>query len=111
MIEKILKASGLPYRQSYFPRLPSRTCVVYFDDVELDGADRVTPLSAAGLPCIYHHDIRLELYAIQADAASEAVLEAQIRAQGLTFKKYDREWLPDVQRYLTNYELSYTSKS
>ena len=112
MIEEILRASGLQHRQGSSPaRLPANTFVYYFDDVELDAPDRVTSSTAAGLPYICHHDIRLEVYELQADPAAEAALEAQIRARGLTFKKYDREWLQSVQRYLVNYELSYTTKT
>ena len=110
MIEIILTASGLPFRESFFPRLPAETCVVYQEDVELDGPDAVTPPDG-GLPCICHHDVLLELYALKADPKAEAALETAIRARGLTFKKYSREWVPIVQRYMTNYELSYTSKT
>lgn len=112
MVKQILTASGLQHRQGSSPkRLPDSTVVYYFDDVELDAPDRVTPATAAGLPCIYHHDVRLEVYEPQADPAAEAALEAQIRARGLAFTKYDREWLPSVQRYLVNYEMSYTTKT
>lgn len=112
MIKEILTASGLQHRRGSSPkRLPDSTFVYYFDDVEMDGADRVTPSTTTGLPCIYHHDVRLEVYEPQADPAAEAALEAQIRARGLTFTKYDREWLSSVQRYLVNYELSYTTKT
>ena len=112
MVKEILTASGLQHRRGSSPkRLPDSTVVYYFDDVELDAPDRVTPSTAAGLPCICHHDVRLEVYEPQADPAAEAALEAQIRARGLTFKKYDREWLQSVQRYLVNYEISYTTKT
>ena len=112
MLKQILTASGLPHQQGGSPaRLPAHTVVHYFDDVEQDGPDRVTPATAAGLPCICRHDVRLEVYEPQADPAAEAALEAQIRARGLTFKKYERDWLQSVQRYLVNYELSYTTKT
>ena len=112
MIKEILTASGLQHRRGSSPaRLPGSTIVYYFDDVELEGPDRVTPPTAAGLPCIYHHDVRLELYALQEDPAAEAALEAQLRARGLAFVKYEREWLTNVQRYLTEYELTYTTKT
>ena len=99
MIKDILTASGLQHREGSSPaRLPAEPFVYYFDDVELDGADVVTPPAGAWLPGIYHHDVRLELYTTQADPAAEAALEAQIRARGLTYQKYTREWLADVQR-------------
>ena len=112
MINEILKASGLEHRNGDSPlRLPNHTVVYIFEDVEQDGADPVTPPAGAWLPCIYHHDVRLEMYELQADPAAEAALEAQLRARGLTYKKYDRVWLRDAQRYQVNYELSYTAKT
>lgn len=110
MINTILTASGLLYRHGSSPaRLPAGTFVYVFDDVELDTPDRVTPPAGAWLPCICHHDVRLEVYELEADPTAEAALEAQIKAHGLSFKKHDREWLQSVQRYLVNYELSYTT--
>lgn len=109
MIEEILTASGIQYRES-FMRLPANTCAVYFDETEIEAPDQVTP-PAEGLPCIVHHDVRVELYALKADPESEKALEAAIRARGLTYKKYGREWVQAAQRYLTTYELTYTSKN
>ncbi|MBQ2437443.1 MAG: hypothetical protein II265_05060 [Clostridia bacterium] len=111
MVNEILTASGIEYRQAWFPRLPANTCAVYFDDVEMDGPDPVTPLTSDGLPCVVHHDILVEMYEPKQDPAAEAALEAAIRATGLTFKKYDRVWLQSLQRYQVNYEFNYTTKT
>lgn len=111
MIKEILTASGLPHRRSHWFKPPAGTYAVYFDDVEIIGADRVTPATAAGLPRIYRHDGSIELYAPALDPVAEAAIEAQILVRGLTFHKEDAYWLQDVQRFQTVYTLSYTSKT
>lgn len=40
MIEEILTASGIPFRQGRYLNPPSTTYAVYFDDQEVDGATR-----------------------------------------------------------------------
>lgn len=110
MTKDILTASGVPFRRSHFFKPPAGTYAVYFDDVETDGADRVTPATAAGLPCIYRHNVSVELYAPALDPLAEAAVESQILARGLTFHKEDAYWLQDVQRFQTVYTFSYTSK-
>ena len=111
MIKEILTASGIEHRRSHFFTPPTGTYAVYFDDVETDGADRVTPATAAGLPRIYRHDVSVELYAPALDPVAEAAIEAQILARGLPFHKEDAYWLQDVQRFQTVYTFSYTSKT
>lgn len=104
MIEKVLTASGVPYRQTRFLRPPAGTYAVYMDDVETDGPD--------GIPCIFHHDATVELYAPNpADSAdAEAAVEAALRAAGLHWKKQSRYWIQSEQRYQTIYEFTYTEK-
>lgn len=110
MIKDILTAAGVPHRQSRFPKPPAETYAVYFDDVEVDAADPVTPATQAGLPRIYHHDVRVEIYEPKPDDTTEAAIEAELDARGLPWSKEDRYWLQDVQRYQVLYEFSYTSK-
>ena len=111
MIREILTASGVQFRRSHWFNPPADTYAVYFDDVDVDGADRVPSTTAAGLPRIYKHDVTVELYAPALDPAAEAAIEAQILARGLTFHKEDAYWLQDTQRFQTVYTLSYTSKT
>lgn len=111
MINEILSAAKVEHAQGRFIRMPNGTHAVYFDDVEVEGPDRVTPPTAAGLPRIYHHDVTIELYEPAPDDAAEAAIEAELDARGLSWTKQDRYWLKDLQRYQTIYELSYTSKS
>lgn len=111
MIEEIMAEAGIPYREGFYPRLPDdATCAVYVDDCETDGPDRIDAQMAAAMPCIYRHNVHIEVYEAKRDAAAEAALEASIRARGLDYKKQGREWLSDVQRYLINYEISYAVK-
>jgi hypothetical protein len=110
MVRSILTASGLPFRRSHFHKPPEATYAVYFDDVEVDGPDRVETLAASGLPRIYRHDVSIEVYAPYPDDAAEAAIEAAMKARGLLWHKEDRYWLQDVQRFQTVYTFSYTAK-
>lgn len=108
MIKDILTASGVKFQRSHFFTPPVGTYAVYFDDVERDGADRVT---AANLPGIYRHDCSIELYASAFDPAAESAIEAAMTARGVDWHKDDAYWLQDVQRFQTVYTFSYTSKT
>ena len=109
MIKEILTAVGVPFRRSRFLKPPDGEYVVYFDDVERDGAD---PVSTDGrrLPGVYRHNIRLELYEPQANDNIETAIEAELDAYGLPWAKEDRYWLKDERVYQVLYEFSYTTK-
>ena len=103
MIESILTASGLPYRQTRFAKPPAGSYVVYSDSIRTDGPD--------GLPWIYHHSPTVVLYnAHRPDPAAEDALERAIAAAGLQYEKEGPEWDDQAQRYETIYEFSYTEK-
>lgn len=107
MITRLLTAAGVRHRQGRFLKPPEGTYAVFFDDLEVDAADRVMGVRA---PRIYHHDVLVELYEPKPDPEAEAAIEAALDAEGLAWTKEDREWLQDVQRYQVLYEFSYTSK-
>lgn len=102
MINEILTASGVPYRETQFPRLLNKTCAVYLDDVDADGADDLT--------CIFTHNITIELYAPKPDPTAEANIEAQLNSRGIKWSKQTRYWLQSEQRYQTIYEFAYIEK-
>ena len=101
----------MEHAQGRFLRLPAGTCAVYFDDIEAETADRVTPPTPEGLPRIYHHDVSVEVYEPTPDDATETAIEAELDARAIPWTKQDRYWLKDLQRYQTVYEFAYTSKS
>ena len=111
MVSEILTAAGVLHARASFPRLPAETCAVYFDDLEVITADRVTPPTSAGLPRIYKHNVTIELYAPMQDDAIETAIEDELDARGLEWEKQDRYWLKDSQRYQTVYGFTYTSKT
>ncbi len=110
MIKEILTAAGVMHRRGRFIRPPAGNYAVYFDDVSTDGADPVSPAASGGLPTIYHHDVRVELYESKPEDAMEAAIEAELNARGLPWSKEDRYWLQDEQRYQVLYNFSYTTK-
>ena len=102
MVDKILTASGVPYRRGKFTGKAS-TYAVYTDDITTDGPD--------GLPeMLLRHDITVELYESKPDDAAEAALEAAISAAGLQWEKQDRYWLQSEQLYQVVYEFNYNEK-
>lgn len=102
MIETILSAARLPYRQARFPDPPPVTYAVYFDEVTATGAD--------GYNCIFTHDVMVELYEPTQDADAEAAMEAALNDQGLPWTRQARYWLQNVQRYQVIYEFTYYEK-
>lgn len=110
MIKDILTASGVTFAQGRFITMPEETHAVYFDDTDVETADRTgTPI--ANMPRIIHHDVTVELYEPAPDDAAEAAIEAELDARGLPWTKQDRFWLKDAQRYQVIYETNYTLKS
>ena len=110
MVKNILTAAGIPFRQGRFPKPPTGTYAVYFDDKDVDGADWLQTVPAEGLPCVYHHDVTVEVYEPKPDDEAEAAIEAAFKAQGLPWAKEDRYWLQSEQMYQVIYEFSYTDK-
>lgn len=111
MVREILTAAGVEHAQARFLRLPAGTCAIYFDDIEVDAADRVTPPAPVGTPRIYNHSVTVEVYEPAPDPATEAAIEAELDARALPWSKQDRYWLQDSQRYQVIYEFSYTNKT
>ena len=104
MIDKILTAAGIPFRQARWPDPPEGTYALTFDDVKADGPD--------GMPArIFTHNVTVELYEDVADPEAEAAFEAQLAAEGIHGTKQGRYWLDSIQRYQTIYEFTYITKT
>ena len=108
MIKDILTAAAVPFKQGRYIGPPAETYAVYFDDVEVNGADPVP--TSVKLPRICTHDARIELYEPKPDDVAEAAIEAELNARGLPWTKEDRYWLKDAQRYQVLYEFTFYSK-
>lgn len=103
MINNILTASGLPYRETqWIGSPPAETYGIYLDDVDADGSDFETR--------IFTHNITVELYEPKPDPEAERALETELNAKGLKWTKQSRYWLTDAQRYQVIYEFSYIEK-
>lgn len=111
MIKEILTAAGVLHRRGRFLSPPAGTYAVWFDDIDADGADPVSPATPGGLPRIYHHNARVELYEAKPDDEKEAAIEAELDARGIPWTKEDRYWIQTEQRYQVLYDFSYTSKT
>ena len=104
MINSILKATGIPFKETMFPRaVPDKTYAVYMDDVEVGGSDYEN--------LVQTHNITVELYEPKADPNAEAAIEAQLNANGLHYSKQARYWIPEAQRFQVIYEFTYITKT
>ena len=102
MINKILKNAGVKYKHTRFPSPPTGTYAVYMDDMDSDGPD--------GINILITHFCTVEVYLSASDDTTERAIEKAIDKEGLKWKKQDRYWLQDVQRYQVVYEFTYIEK-
>lgn len=103
MVSELLTAAGIPNRCSRFTSPPAGTFATWTDDVTTDGPDGMPP-------CIFTHNVTVELYEFRPDAAAVAAIEAALSARGLHWSKQDRYWIASEQMYQTIYEYSYIEK-
>lgn len=103
MVKEILTAAGIKERGSRFVKPPAETYAVWMDDITADGPDCMPP-------CIFHHNVTVELYALRPDPTAEAALEAEMTARGLHWTKQSRFWIQSEGMYQTIYEFNYTEK-
>ena len=106
MINAILTASGIPYRQGRFLNPPASTYAVTFDDHEVSGPD----VLSSGASMVVRHDCMVELYEPKPDPEAEAAFEAALLSNGIAWTKQDRYWLQNTQRYQVIYEFTYHEK-
>lgn len=103
MVKEILTAAGIQERGARFLKPPAGTYAVWRDDLDTDGPDNLAP-------CIFTHNVTIELYEPKKDAAAVASLEAQLNARGLHWTKQDRFWISSEQFYQTIYAFNYIEK-
>lgn len=102
MVNEILNATGLPYKESRFLKPPKETYAVYMDAVERRGGDNINLIS--------RHDITLELYEYRPDPEAEKALENQFDSRGIEYTKQPRYWIQEEQIYQVVYDFSYHKK-
>lgn len=96
-IAKMIKDIGIEWRYSHFSHTPAPPYVVYYfpseNDVMADNSNYAN-----------RRQLFVELYTKTKDAATEGLVEAQLRAYGLSWYK-QTDFLNDEQLYQTTYEL------
>ena len=88
---------GLSWRYSHFSQTPAPPYVVYYFPAEND-------VMADNSNYANKRQLFIELYTKTKDNISEGLVEAQLRANGLTWYK-QTDFLNDEQLYQTTYEL------
>ena len=106
MINEVLTASGLPFRQGRFLNPPASTYAVVFDDNDVNGPD----VLSSGSSVVVRHDCMVELYEPKRDPDAEKALESALLARSIAWTKEDGYWLQNVQRYQVVYEFTYYEK-
>ena len=102
MVNKILKATGLPYKESRFLKPPSTTYAIYNDAINRRGGDSLNLLS--------QHDVTVELYEYKPDPEAEKALEEQLDLFGIEYDKDPRYWIQGEQLYQVVYDFTYYEK-
>lgn len=103
MIDEILTALGVPYRETMFVRSPAEDYAIYMDEITADGPDDENS--------IFTHDITVELYEVKPNATLEEAFEGILNSKGLKWSKQSRFWIAEAQRYQVIYEFTYITKS
>lgn len=103
MINEIMTATGIPFKETMFSREPAGDYAVYHDNVTADGPD--------GFNRIFTHDIVVEIYEKKPNPKLEALFEGDLNSRGIKWSKQSRYWVQEAQRYQVIYEFSYITKT
>ena len=95
-IADMVAAIGLSWRYSHFSQTPAPPYVVYYFPAEND-------VMADNSNYANKRQLFIELYTKTKDNTSEGLVEAKLRANGLTWYK-QTDFLNDEQLYQTTYE-------
>lgn len=102
MLNDILDATGIPYKETRFIQPPKTTYAVYNDTYAARGCDFKNWLR--------EHDITVELYEYKPDNDAEQTIENQLDARGIEYTKQERYFIDSEQLYQVIYEFSYVEK-
>ena len=102
MVNKILKATRIPYKETRFLKPPKTTYAIYNDAINRRGGDDINLLS--------QHDVSIELYEYEKDPEAEKKIEDQLDANGIEYEKQPRYWLQEEQLYQVVYDFTYHQK-
>lgn len=102
MVNEILTATGLPYKESRFLTPPKTTYAIYNDSVDRRGGDNINLIS--------QHDISIELYEYAPDPDAEKAIEDQLDLRGIEYSKESRFWIQAEQLYQVVYDFNYIQK-
>jgi len=102
VVNKILEATGIPYKESRFLKPPKTTYAIFNDAISRRGGDNINLLS--------QHDITIELYEYEKDPEAEKKIEDQLDANGIEYEKQPRYWLQEEQLYQVVYDFTYHQK-
>lgn len=102
MLNDILNATGIPYKETRFIQPPKTTYAVYNDTYATRGSDFKNMLK--------EHDITVELYEYKPDKNAEQAIENQLDARGIEYTKQERYFIDSEQLYQVIYEFSYIEK-
>lgn len=102
MVTDILKATGLPFRESRFLSPPNSTYAIYSDSLDRRGADTINLLT--------QHDITIEVYEYSPDKNAEKSIEDELDRRSIEYTKMPRFFIQEEQLYQVVYDFTYFSK-
>ena len=102
MVNEILTATGLPYKESRFLKPPKTSYAIFNDSVDRRGGDNINLIS--------QYDVSIELYEYEPDPEAEKSIEDQLDLRGIEYYKEARYWLQTEQLYQVVYDFIYIQK-
>jgi hypothetical protein len=102
LVDEILSAVGLPFRQTLFLKPPQGAYIVWLAESKRRGADLAN--------CITERSVTFELYSKEPDDGAEQAVEAALDAVALEYVKYARAWLDKEGLYMTAYDFETIEK-
>ena len=106
MVNRILTQAGFvagkTYRETRFLKPPKVTYAIYNDTQTVRGPDNVNAVT--------EHEVNIELYEYAPDPDSEAAIESQFDAVGMSYIKQNRYWISEEQIFQVIYEFNYLDK-
>lgn len=102
MVDEILTAVGIPYKETAFAKPPTGTYAVWLDQIDFRGGDDSISIE--------EHAVSIELYSPKPDPVNENKIIDELIRKNLEFAKSPRYKLESEQLYQVIFTFDYIEK-